>query len=81
MWQLYLHLTIFTSLNCKWYVCAVQVECLQVDNDISKNQLSNMKSRLEQYNDTNEDDHVNNMKMLDSDQEKSVDSDNEGGLW
>ena len=51
-----------------------------MDNDISKNQLSNMKSRLEQYNDTNEDDHVNNMKMLDSDQEKSVDSDNEGGL-
>ncbi|KAL4226414.1 hypothetical protein ACF0H5_014397 [Mactra antiquata] len=53
-----------------------KVESLQVDQDISNEQLTEMKARLDQYIDTNEDDHINNMKALDSDSEK-IDSESE----
>ena len=40
-----------------------------------------MKARLEKFKDVNEDENENNMKMVESDQEKSVESDSEGEDW
>ena len=37
-----------------------------------------MKARLEKFKDVNEDENENNMKMVESDQEKSNESDSEG---
>ncbi|XP_045166348.2 sarcolemmal membrane-associated protein-like isoform X3 [Mercenaria mercenaria] len=53
-----------------------KIEGLQADQDISNEQLTTMKARLDQFKDTNEDDHINNMKALDSDSEK-MDSESE----
>lgn len=55
------------------------MESLQVDQDISNEQITEMRAKLDQYIDTNEDDHINNMKAMDSDSEK-IDSESEGRL-
>ena len=62
-----------------WRFCYIfQVESLQANADIASEQLTTMKARLEKFKDVNEDENENNMKMVESDQEKSNESDSEG---
>ena len=62
-----------------WRFCSIfQVESLQANADIASEQLTTMKARLEKFKDVNEDENENNMKMVESDQEKSNESDSEG---
>ena len=55
-----------------------QVESLQVNADITTEQFNTIKAKLDKFKDVNEDENENNLKILDSDQEKLVNSDNEG---
>ena len=63
------------------FLLSFQVESLQANADIATEQLTTMKARLEKFKDVNEDENENNMKMVESDQEKSVESDSEGENW
>ena len=55
-----------------------QVESLQVNADITTEQFNTIRAKLDKFKDVNEDENDNNLKILDTDQEKLVNSDNEG---
>lgn len=50
------------------------MESLEADKDISNEQLTTMKAKLDQYKEPNEDDVISNLKSMESD------SENEGTL-
>ena len=52
----------------------VQIESLEADKDISNEQLTTMKAKLDEYKEPNEDDVINNLKSMESD------SDNDGRI-
>lgn len=54
---------------CNFFIGDVQIESLEADKDISSQQLSTMKAKLDQYKEPNEDDVISNLKSMESDSE------------
>lgn len=70
-----------SSRRAKFHVLYFQVLSLQANADVTTEQTNTMKAKLEKFKDVNEDENENNMKMVESEQEKvDIESGNEGRI-